>query len=169
MPLVQLRRGNIQHMSSNKLQLSPVITRFNFIRYCVQHNSLKSWWCHQLETFPRYWPFLRGNYRSQVGIPRKGQWRGALMFSLICAWTSGWANSRGAGDGIHHRAQYVVTVMYMCHWNKSSANVSLIFIFKRSLYIRYGTSYAKTARVKCISHLHFLQKKMNIHKFHAHI
>ena len=33
--------------------------------------------------FPRYWPFVRGIHRSPVNSPHKGQWRGALMFSLI--------------------------------------------------------------------------------------
>ena len=36
--------------------------------------------------FPRYWPFVRGIRRSPVNSPHKGQWSGALMFSLICAW-----------------------------------------------------------------------------------
>ena len=40
--------------------------------------------------FPRYWPFVRGIHRSQVNFSHKGQWLGALMFSLICAWTNGW-------------------------------------------------------------------------------
>ena len=35
--------------------------------------------------FPRYWPFVRGIHRSPVNSPHKGQWRGALMFSLIYA------------------------------------------------------------------------------------
>ena len=35
--------------------------------------------------FPRYWPFVRGIHRSRVNSPHKSQWRGALMFSLICA------------------------------------------------------------------------------------
>ena len=34
--------------------------------------------------FPRYWPFVRGSHRSPVNSPQKGQWRGALVFSLIC-------------------------------------------------------------------------------------
>ena len=34
--------------------------------------------------FPRYWPFVWGINRSPVNSPHKGQWRGALMFSLIC-------------------------------------------------------------------------------------
>ena len=40
--------------------------------------------------FPRYWP--------PVNSPHKGQWRGAVMFSLICAWMNGWVNTRKAGD-----------------------------------------------------------------------
>ena len=35
--------------------------------------------------FPCYWPFVRGIHRSPVNSPHKGQWRGALMLSLICA------------------------------------------------------------------------------------
>ena len=43
--------------------------------------------------------------------PYKGQWRGALMFSLICDWIYGWANNREAGDLRHHRAHYDVIIM----------------------------------------------------------
>ena len=38
----------------------------------------------------------------------KGQWRGALMFSLICAWINGWVNNCEAGDLRRHRAHYVL-------------------------------------------------------------
>ena len=61
--------------------------------------------------FPRYWPFVRGMHRSPVNSPHKCQWRRALMFSLICARTNGWANHRHAGDLIRHRAHYYVIVM----------------------------------------------------------
>ena len=70
-----------------------------------------TWWRHQMETFPRYWPFVRGIHRSPVNSPHKGQWRGALMFSLICAWINGWVNNREAGDLRRYRAHYDVTVM----------------------------------------------------------
>ena len=33
----------------------------------------------------RYWPFVQGIHRSPVNSPHKCQWRGALVFSLICA------------------------------------------------------------------------------------
>ena len=57
-----------------------------------------AWWRHQMEPFLRYCPFVRGIHRSPVNSLHKGQWRGALMFSLICAWINGWVNNGGAGD-----------------------------------------------------------------------
>ena len=64
--------------------------------------------------FPRYWPFVRGIHRSPVNSPHKGQWRGALMFSLICARINGWVNNGKAGDLRRHRVHYDVTVMDTC-------------------------------------------------------
>ena len=61
--------------------------------------------------FPRYWPFVRGIHRSPVNSPHKGQWRGALMFSLICVWINDWVNNREAGDLRRYRAHDDVTVM----------------------------------------------------------
>ena len=67
--------------------------------------------------FPRYWPSVRGIHRSPVNSPKKGQWRGALMFSLIWTWTNGWVNTRGAGDFRHHHTHYDVTVMAFWHYH----------------------------------------------------
>ena len=61
--------------------------------------------------FPRFWPFVRGIHRSPVNSPRKGRWRGALMFSLIGAWINRWVNNRDAGGLRRHRAHYDVIVM----------------------------------------------------------
>ena len=33
-----------------------------------------------------------------VNSPHTGQWRGALKFSLICAWTNVWVNNRDTGN-----------------------------------------------------------------------
>ena len=54
---------------------------------------------------------LWGIHRSSVNSPHKGQWRGALLFSLICAWINGWVNNRETGDLRRHRAPYDVIVM----------------------------------------------------------
>ena len=46
-----------------------------------------------------------------AGTPHKGQWRRALMFSLICTWINGWVNNPEAGDLRRHLGHYDVTVM----------------------------------------------------------
>ena len=63
--------------------------------------------------FPRHWPFVRGIHRSPVNSLHKGQWRGALIFSLICVWINGWENNREADDLRRYRAHYDFIVMYM--------------------------------------------------------
>ena len=57
-----------------------------------------------------------------VNSPHKGQWHGALMFSLICARINGRVNNCEAGDLIRHRAHYYVTVMKTLknHWPQHS-------------------------------------------------
>ena len=74
--------------------------------------------------FPRYLPFFRGIHRSPVDSLHKGQWRGALMFSLI--WTNVWANNQDSGDLRHHRAHYDVTVMILTSLQQCSPVVSLL-------------------------------------------
>ena len=54
-------------------------------------------------------------FRSPVNPPHKGQWRGAVMFSLICAWIHGWVNNREAGDLGRHLAHYDVLVMTLTY------------------------------------------------------
>ena len=78
--------------------------------YCdaiTQCDDDLSKWKH----FPCHWPFVRGIHRSPVNCPHKGQWRGALLFSLICDWINGWVDSCEAGDPRRHRAHYDVIVM----------------------------------------------------------
>ena len=70
-----------------------------------------TWWRHQMEHFPRYWPFVRGIHRSPVNSPHKVQWRGSLMFSLICVRINCWVNNREAGDLRRHRIHDYVIVM----------------------------------------------------------
>ena len=59
----------------------------------------------------RYWPFVRGIHWWPVNSPHTGQWHAALIFSLICFWTHGWANNQDAGDLKCHHANYDVAVM----------------------------------------------------------
>ena len=78
-----------------------------FLWVTTFHDDVIKW-----KHFPRYWPFVRGIHRSPVNSTHKGQWRGALMFSLICIWINGWVNNREAGDLRRYRAHYDVIVMF---------------------------------------------------------
>ena len=84
-----------------------------------------SWCTCTLEvyvTYPRIWLQYKmmtpsnGNIFRVTGhlcgeSPHKGQWRGALVFSLFFAWINSWISNREVGDLRRHHTQYDVTVM----------------------------------------------------------
>ena len=74
------------------------------------HDDVIKW-----KHFPRNWPFVREIHRSPVNFPHKGQWRGALMFSLNYAWINDWVNNREAGDLRRQHGHYDVIVMFASH------------------------------------------------------
>ena len=73
--------------------------------------NITTWWCHQIETFFMLLAICAGNSLVPVNSPHKGQWRGALMFSLICARINCWVNNHEAGDLRCRHAHYDVIVM----------------------------------------------------------
>ena len=85
--------------------------------------------------FPRDWPFVRGIHRSPVNFPHKGQWRGALMFSLICVWINNWSNNREAGGLRRYCAHYDVIVM---HYESVHGTVAVLLpSFAINFAVRY--------------------------------
>ena len=71
-----------------------------------KHDDVIKW-----KHFPHYWPFMRGIHQSLVDSPHKGQWRVALMISLISAWTNSWANNGDPSDMRSQCTHYDATVM----------------------------------------------------------
>ena len=70
---------------------------------------------------------------GDVDSPQKGQWRGALMFSLICVWTNGWTNNRDAGDLRPHRTHYDVIIMEQASlWWCRTAFVYISLLWRRN-------------------------------------
>ena len=104
----------------------------------IVHDDVIKW-----KHFPRNWPFVREIHRSPVNFPHKGQWRGALMFSLIYVWINDWVNNREAGDLRRQHCHYDVIVMellwvllrrlvrkhhrLMLLWNKMTATLETTF------------------------------------------
>ena len=100
-------------------------------------------------------------HRSPVNSLQKGQWRGALVFCLICAWTNGWVNNRDAGDLRRHRAHYdiMTAVMLLKHIKKQHIfvhkvdrgqqyhinlfvlNYVVFFLSNRDYTMRHGINY----------------------------
>ena len=89
-----------------RFKSSRMLNAWGWLETSRTHDDVIKW-----KHFPCYWPFVRWIHRSQVNSPHKGQWRGALMFSLICDWTNGWVNNRDSGDLRHHLDHYDVTVI----------------------------------------------------------
>ena len=108
------------------------------------------WWRHQMGKNPRYWAFVRVNHRSTVDSPHKGQGRGALIFSLVCAWTNGWANNRDARDLRRPRAHNDVTVMSMSSRRRiPTVTVALdIAMFAKTHRISKSISATRTVYIR---------------------
>ena len=105
--------------------------------------------------FPRKWPFVRGIHRWPVNSPNRVQWRGALVFSLICALTNGWVYNRDAGGLRQYRAHYDVNVMnlravYMmvdgtvCSWEQTICNHSYTCLYLIFLLILLSLATMKS-------------------------
>ena len=119
---------------------------------CMKHVAVK-WFRHddviKWKHFPRNWSFVREIHRSPVNFPHKGQWRGALMFSLIYAWINDWVNNREAGDLRRQHGHYDVIVMEGP--NTSRSIVSQHDIFERCWRLRSWTSAAQLDKCPVVS------------------
>ena len=81
------------------------------------------------------WPFVRGIHRSPVNSPHKGQWPGALIFSLICTWTNDWVNNRDGGDLRCNHTHYDLSLM-ICQL--ISIRISAVEMRLTSDYLSYA-------------------------------
>ena len=96
-------------------------------------NFFVTWWRHQMETLSALLALCAGNSPVPVNSPHKGQWRGALMFSLICARIHDWVNNREAGDLRRHRGHYDVIVMRLQQF-RGKQRVSRVLLNKINMY-----------------------------------
>ena len=79
-------------------------------RESTGHDDVIKW-----RHFPRYVPFVRRIHRLPVVFPHKGQWLRALMFSMTCAWTKGWAHNRDKQRVLMHGHQGWNVRHGLCH------------------------------------------------------
>ena len=72
--------------------------------------------------FSRYWPFVGEIHRSPVNSPHKGQWRGALVFSLMYVLNKrmskqswGWRFEMPLRSLWRHCNGHRIIISYQCH------------------------------------------------------
>ena len=102
-------------MRNARSQQHPLYTGYQY--RCFHDDVIK--WKH----FSRNWPFVRGFQRSPVNSLHKGQWRGALMFSLkITSITTPWqllifliTISKTAIDGTFRKRKNINTSTFPCN------------------------------------------------------
>ena len=139
----------------------------------LMHDGVIKW-----KHFPRNWSFVRGT-------PHKGQWRGALMFSLICVWINVWVNNREAGNLRRHRGHYDVNIMGLyhdwwlhgderiwvinSHWTRSESAAPQIEIQKLRFISRisYGESLQIYVLITFSSNAPSTKTYSNYHTIHA--
>ena len=82
--------------------------------FCFLISGLNTtpWWRHQMKTVSTLLAICAGNSPVTLEFPTQNQWRGALMFPLICVWINGWVNNGESGDLRRHGAHYDVIVMH---------------------------------------------------------
>ena len=140
--------------------------------WCIDQIFPIPWWRHQMETFSALLALCAlltlctGNSLVTGEFPHKGQWRWALMFSLICTWTNGWVNNQDASDLRCHRTYYDVTVMtaplhgegtwgggyciisYLSSFFSVTQNIAYLLNIT-FIFVRYHCSLAAVIPAKC--------------------
>ena len=148
----QIPQSCITNISLNnaytKFHLNPL--RSNEYAACMH----STWWRHQMEIFSALLAFCAGNSPVTGEFPHKGQWRGVLAFSFICASTNSCVNNGDADDLRRHRSDYDVTVMSgsrqsgglydsdsKCHMPNSELKTSICVLSKTHIH---GMCYTST-------------------------
>ena len=135
-------------------------SHFNVL--CCHDDAIK--WKH----FQRYWLFVRGICRSPVHSPHKGQWRGALMFSLTCAWINAWVNNREAGGLRRHCAHiyiYIYDVIVMVVWHLSILPIHITFTITSLALAQSFPGFPCTNETTLINIVHIVSNRER----HIHI
>ena len=139
---------------------------WNVLRWCEKLKSFliedKGWlilprWRPQMETFSALLALCAGNSPGPVNSPHKGQWSGALMFSLFCARINDWFN-REAGDLRCHRGHYDVSVMteliprLLMAWNARHQGIILTLTYSPILLasVYEGLTHKQLVMHRCI-------------------
>ena len=100
---------------------------------------------------------------SPMDSSHKSQWRGALIFSFVCAWPNGSANHRDAGDLRCDSAHYCVTLIYWPGKNVGLCNIKALIKQQAIIdwFISYVSIHISRASMKFTTFFHTHISKSN--------
>ena len=122
----------------------PLIQHCDLLMTKKVPGHLQSWWRHQIETISALLALCAGNSPVPVNSLHKGQWRGALMFSLICAWINDWVNNREAGDLRRQRGHYDVIVMVNKYHDGTNVMVTINGKYSQEISISWSSLWIRS-------------------------
>ena len=107
---------------ADRTQLGPMLAPWTLLsgistRFCFNSSIIyRKGFLYEKEMvlihFSNHWTFVQGIHQSPVNSPHKGQWHGALMFSLNCAWINSWVNLDLRCHHTHYDAHYDITALW---------------------------------------------------------
>ena len=126
----------------------------HFTEHVITYPSI-TWYDNVIKwkLFPRNWPFVRGIHRSPVNSRHKGQLRGALMFSLICARINDWVNNRETGDLRRHRGHYDIMLINFVYGNSDVQPRPECCSTTWVLGTHFSNEFTHTSKNSCCSYL----------------
>ena len=110
--------------------------------FTVFHDVVIKW-----KHFPCNWPFVRGIRRSTVNSPHKGEWREALLFSLIRAWINGWVYNHEASVSRRQCAHYDVVTMEPGHFGPRTLGDKPSYFWDQNLSDELYQYHGRSVRV----------------------
>ena len=125
--LVHLNISLVYHLQTESEAFNSDNSSTRTIILGDQEGSLFTMMTSSKEIIFRVTDPLCGEFTGPRWIPvtKAMQWRGALMFSLICTWINGWVNNREAGDLRRHCAHYEVIVMALNSSNMPTNTIAV--------------------------------------------
>ena len=105
-----------------------------------------------------------------VDSPHKGQWRWALIFSLIYAWINDWANNRETGDLRRYRGYYDVIVMGLNVWCWKEDNPLSVDFFIPHEHLNFLNTWTDkyqedTKPFPAVNHFQILNQPSSVYEF----
>ena len=139
--------SHVRRSCKHDLTSQPIKMRMFLISSLGTHDEVINW-----KHF-RVTGLSVGNSPVTCDFPQRGQWRGDLMFSFICAWINDSVNNRDAGDLRRHLAHYDVIVM---RYDSPSQAIKILMLGTKAYFVQniYNILRLELTIIDIVKNLH---------------